>query len=204
MKKELAYIQIKNSLGWNQNWFTDWSMYGGGCGAVTACDLCLHLAQQKGLAQLYPYSAAKPTKKEYHAFSKIMKPHLSPRWQGIDRLDIYIDGLASYCRTLGQPPLWAEGLEGTASLAQAIALVRQQIDDNIPIPFLLLHHKNRAFRDYQWHWFNLAGYKEAEGQFYVKAVTYGSFCWLDLAQLWDTGYKNKGGMVAVYTKNPLA
>ncbi len=29
----------------------------------------------------------------------------------------------------------------------------------------------------------------------VKAVTYSSFCWLDLERLWDTGYEEKGGLV---------
>ena len=29
----------------------------------------------------------------------------------------------------------------------------------------------------------------------VKAVTYGSFEWLDFAKLWNTGYDRKGGLV---------
>ena len=34
-----------------------------------------------------------------------------------------------------------------------------------------------------------------DGRFMVKAVTYGSFEWLDFAKLWNTGYARKGGLV---------
>ena len=29
----------------------------------------------------------------------------------------------------------------------------------------------------------------------VKAVTYGNYEWLDLKELWDTGYEKKGGLI---------
>ena len=69
------------------------------------------------------------------------------------------------------------------------------IDGGYPVPFLLLHHKNPALKDYVWHWFNLAGYEAAEEAFRVKAVTYGEAEWLDFAELWETGFEKKGGMI---------
>ena len=54
-------------------------------------------------------------------------------------------------------------------------------------------------KDYHWHWFNLAGYEKRGERFLVKAVTYGSFRWLDLEELWDTGYERKGGLIRVLT-----
>ena len=52
-----------------------------------------------------------------------------------------------------------------------------------------------ALKDYVWHWFLLTGYEEYEDVMMVKAVTYGSYQWLDFDNLWDTGYTNKGGMI---------
>ena len=64
-----------------------------------------------------------------------------------------------------------------------------------PIPYLMLHHKNRIFKFYDWHWFMLTGYESFEDACMVKAVTYGGFRWLDFNELWDTGYERKGGMI---------
>ena len=46
-----------------------------------------------------------------------------------------------------------------------------------------------------WHWFLLIGYKEYDDNIMVKAVTYGNYEWLDLNELWDTGYEKKGGLI---------
>lgn len=195
MRKELDYIRVSGSLGGNQDWFLDPFMKGGGCAAVTACDLCIYLAEKRGLVNLYPYNAKEPSKEDYLQFSKQMKPYLRPRWQGIDTLDIYLEGIKAYWRDVGCEALTAEGLPGTASLEAAKEGVRRQIGKGFPIPFLLLHHKEPRLKDYEWHWFNLAGYEEQEEDFFVKAVTYGEWEWLDLKTLWNTGFERKGGMI---------
>ena len=108
MKKELDYFQIDNALGWNQDWFQDWSMYDGGCAAVTACDLCIYLSRQKRIRQLYPYEAFNLSKKDYLAFSGRMKHYLHPSWQGIDTLERYLSGLTAYWHDTGADGLKAE------------------------------------------------------------------------------------------------
>jgi len=197
MKKELNYFRIENALGWNQDWFQDWTMRIGGCAAVTACDFCIYLARQKNLASLYPYDAHHLRKKDYLAFSAVMKPYLRPRAHGINTLEIYISGLSAYWQDRGTGFLKMEGLSGTASWQEAKTTIKEQIECEMLVPFLLLHHKNRLFDDFQWHWFNLAGYEESGGKFHVKAITYGSFFWMDLEELWDTGYPEKGGIISV-------
>ncbi|MCI8597528.1 MAG: hypothetical protein HFJ10_03655 [Lachnospiraceae bacterium] len=197
MKKEISYIQIENAIGGNQDWFLDPFMHGGGCGAVTACDICIYLARERGLHSLYPFDAKQLTKKDYVHFSKRMKPFLHPRWQGIDTLDLYLSGIRAYWESVGCDKLEANGLLGTVSVEEAETAVRRQIDEGMPIPYLLLKHESPSFRDYVWHWFNLTGYEESGGEFYVKAVTYGEFQWLNLKELWDTGYEKKGGMILV-------
>lgn len=201
MRKELDYVRIGDAIGGNQDWFLDPFMRGGGCAAVTACDLNIYLAGQKGLRELYPYNALQPTKEEYIRFSRRMKPYLYPRWRGIDTLDIYLSGIRSYWEDAGCTQLTAEGLEGTREEAAARDAIRLQIDRGMPVPYLLLRHKNPAFRDYVWHWFNLAGYEEFDGSFYVKAVTYGEHQWLDLGALWDTGESPKGGLILCRMEN---
>lgn len=197
MKRELDYFYIENALGWSQDWFQDLTMYYGGCAAVTACDLCVYLARKKGMRSLYPYDPRRLNKKDYLAFSAMIKPYLRPRLRGIDTLKLYISGLSAYWNDVGAKQLRIDGLPGTAPWGEARERIREQIDGDMPVPFLLLHHKNRSLSNYQWHWFNLAGYGELDGKFYVKAVTYGNFRWLDLRELWDTGCRKKGGLIRV-------
>ncbi|WP_418580439.1 hypothetical protein [Megasphaera sp.] len=59
----------------------------------------------------------------------------------------------------------------------------------------MLHHNNPNFKFYDWHWFLLTGYTEFDGDFMVKAVTYGSWRWLDFDGLWNTGHRKKGGLI---------
>lgn len=199
MIKELDYFRIEGSPGWNQHWFRDRMMYFGGCAAVTACDLCIHLARQKGLTRLYPYDARDVTKEEYLEFSKTMKRYLRPRFKGIDTLELYSSALSKYWHDVGVHSLELVEVSGTVPWTEASKLIREQIDSDVPVPVLILLHKNSSLKDYRWHWFNLAGYKEEHGNFCVKAVTYGGFRWLDFRELWDTGYKRKGGFIRVIT-----
>lgn len=172
-------------------------MYGGGCGAVTACDLCIQLARQFGINILYPYDAHRVTRQDYRKFSNIMKPYLHPRWQGIDTLELYLDGLSAYWHSVGVYSLKGSGLPGTASWHETREFIRDRVDAGIPVPCLLLYHKSRAFKDFEWHWFNLAGYEELDNAFYVQAITYGRFHWLNLQKLWDTGQRRRGGLIRI-------
>lgn len=195
--REIDYYSVDGALGWNQNWFSDWSMNDGGCAAVTACDLCILLARQPRFAALYPGDPFHVTREDYHTFSKRMKPYLHPRWQGIDTLNIYLSGLTAYWRDVGVSGLRGSGLPGSAPWTQARDLVRAQVDAGIPTPCLLLYHTNPTFWDFQWHWFNLAGYEEFDGDFLVRAVTYGTDFWLDLQELGNTCRRRKGGLIQI-------
>ncbi len=197
MKNQIEYFKVEEELGWNQNRFRDWIMYLGGCAAVTACDLNINLAQKTGKKELYPYDIDKIDRKDYLKFSKIMKPYLKPRMNGIDSLPLYIDGLSTYWRDAGVDFCKIEGLSGNALFEDARKLVVEQIDSGIIVPCLLLHHKQKEFSDFEWHWFNIAGYEEINGEFYVSVVTYGHKYNLNFRQLWDTGYDKKGGLIRV-------
>lgn len=199
MERHLDYFEIEGAYGGSQDWFTNIVMHVGGCGAATACDTCIYLALRKGMKGLYPGDAGCLTKQAYKEFSMKMKPYLKPRAGGIDRLETYIEGYARYLADLGNEDgrsLHMEPLDGETDVEEAKAAVRRQIDKGLPVPYLLLYHKDKKqFGDFTWHWFLLTGYEEREDRFYVTAATYGAATRLDFEEMWDTGYEKKGGMV---------
>jgi len=195
MKKELPHFVIGNTYGGNQNWMIDPWMHLGGCAALTACDSCIYLASFQKRKKLYPFDWTKLSKKEYIRFAGMMKPYLRPRAHGVDKVSIYIEGLGAYLSDVGETNLHMEELPGFELYDVAKQRVKEQIDGGVPIPYLLLYHKDANFKDYVWHWFLLNGYDESKDGMLVKAVTYGGYQWLDFERLWDTGHDTKGGFV---------
>ena len=193
MKKELPYFQIGTSYGGNQDWFSDYWMREGGCGAETACDVSVYLAVYRGIPRAYPFRIP-AVREDYVEFSEIMRPYLSPRWTGIDRLDIYIDGFGSYLRDRGVDAIVLAPWEGTHSYEETRGIVHRQIDAEMPIPCLTLKHRAPSMDFYVWHWYLLPGYEDFDGECAVKAVTYGHWRWLDLRTLWESGYERRGGL----------
>lgn len=195
MKKELDYYRIGNAYGGSQAWFTDFMMRKGGCGAIAACDSCIYFAQFRGKKGMYPYDTVNITKEDYLRFGSIMKPYLHPRITGIDTLEIYIKGFSKYLKNIGNRDIVMEPVHGAEPVKRAKEVLKQQIDIGFVVPFLLLHHQNEIYKNYEWHWFMINGYESFEDDCMVKAVTYGGFRWLDFNELWNTGYKKKGGFI---------
>lgn len=195
MRKELDYFTIENSCGGCQDWFSDYWMKIGGCAALAACESCIYLELQKGKENLYPFDRNCLNREDYVRFGMQMKPYLRPRMGGIDRLELYMDGFGKYLEDAGETELKMEGFSGEHSAAEAASCVKKQIDQGFLIPCLTLRHRNPAFKDYVWHWFLLTGYEQYEDRFLVKAVTYSRWRWLDLKDLWTTGYRKKGGLI---------
>ncbi|MGN1014553.1 MAG: hypothetical protein ACI4PM_04245 [Butyricicoccus sp.] len=193
--RELNYFTIDRCYGGYQEWFTDRWMRIGGCGAVAACDSCVYLAREKGLEHIYPYDRNRLTREDYLAFAKVMRPYLRPRMGGIDTLELYIHGFGRYLREHGEYRLHMNGIHGSEPVQTAEQVMMKQIDAGLPVPCLTLRHKNPDLADYVWHWYMLTGYQQADDLFLVKAVTYGEWRWLDFRQLWDTGYRKKGGLI---------
>lgn len=195
MKNALPHFQIGESYGGNQDWFPTFMMRIGGCGAETACDSSVYFALHRGLSTIAPENAATLSRDDYVSFAYEMKPYLSPRMTGIDRLEIFTDGYDQYLRDRGETRLSMKMLHGTEPYDIARSAVMQQIDHGYPIPTLILNHRNKSLDDYIWHWFLINGYDDTNGQFLVKAVTYSKFEWLDFQQLWNTGHERRGGLI---------
>ena len=195
MKNELDYFRIGSSYGGSQDWFIDPMMKLGGCAAAAACDSSIYFTLYKGIQGLYPYNENSLTKQDYIRFSSVMKPYLHPRWSGIDRLEVYIDGFERYLSDLGCARIGMEAFSGDEEISEAKKVIKEQIDSGFLIPCLVLKHNNANFKDYVWHWFLLTGYECFEDDFLVKVVTYGNWRWFSLDDLWNTGHLRKGGLI---------
>ena len=194
LRIELPYFRIDSAYGGVQDWFPNFMMREGGCAAVTACDCSIYFQLYRQSKNLYPFDIHGISRQDYVKFADIMKPYLHPRWTGIDRLDIYIDGFTKFLRDRYENRIELLPWDGSKNLFATRILIKNQIDAGYPIPCLVLNHSNPTMRDYYWHWFILNGYEDSQ-KFLVKAVTYGSWRWINLATLWDSGSDHRGGLI---------
>lgn len=195
MKHELKHFKIGYSYGGNQDWFPTFMMRLGGCGAETACDSSVYFALHRGMSKIAPENAASLTREDYIRFAYEIKPYLSPRMSGIDKLEIFIDGYAEFLRDRGETKLTMTPFDGDEPFEKAREVVKQQIKGGYPIPTLILNHSNPKLKDYVWHWFLINGYDDTSKDFLVKTVTYSHYRWLSLSELWNTGCQRRGGFV---------
>ena len=198
IKKELPHFYIGNSLGGQQKWYsriTDFGMNVGGCAAITACDCAIYFEKYLGLRGLYPFDLKNISREDYLRFGKIMEPYLYPRWSGVDKPEIYLDGFGRFLRDHHATNLKLSSWSGENNLDDSQKIVCSQIDAGYPIPCLLLHHTALELQEYSWHWFILNGYEMRGADFFVKAVSYGIGRWINFSTLWNTGYQRKGGLI---------
>lgn len=194
-KRELEYFNIGNSYGGNQRWMMDPWMHIGGCAALTTCDILIYLALHKGKPELCPYPADKITKKQYRRFAMSVRSYLQPRESGIKDIRTYMEGTAAYLEDIGETGIKLAGMSGSEEYEKAEAALMEQIDNGMPAAYLMLKHHDSRFDFFDWHWFPVIGYEAGDSGVYIKAATYGRAHWLPLAELWDTGFDEKGGIV---------
>lgn len=200
IRKELEYFEIDGAFGGNQDWFTNVVMHIGGCAAAAACDCCIYLARQMDMKELYPFDIAHLNKEDYKRFSQIMKPYISPRVSGVKKLSWFISGFEKYIEDIGmEGRLAMEEFPGSRTVKEAEDFIKSQIKRGMPVPVLLLQHKDREqFKDYIWHWFLIVGYGKEDGVFKVKTATYGEAVWFSLKEMWETGFAEKGGLINLF------
>ena len=195
-EKNIDYFQIEGTPGGNQEWCTDFWMYLGGCGALAACDLSICLARNYGLKECYPGDAWNLTKKDYVDFSTKMKPYIHPRVGGVTKLSMFTEGCGQYLKDCGYQVEF-ETLDGDRPYEEAEAFVKNAIERNLPVIYLMLRHRDKEFKDLNWHWFSVTGYKIENEKVYLNYHTYGEALSVDFKRLWNTGMYKKGGIVAV-------
>ena len=196
IKKELEHFSIDGYYGGSQQWMLDPWMRLGGCGALAAVDSCIFFGRHHKIKKLVN-NVYHIDKNIYRNLAREMKPYLRPRFEGINKLSIYIDGFGRFLKDRNVDLIHMEGYSMGMPAEQAWCELRNQIDKNILVPVLLLNPISREWREYNWHWFLINGYREeAEDNIrLVKAVTYGSYEWLHWETFWDENDKENGGMI---------
>ena len=150
---------------------------------------------------LYPFDKMHLNKEEYKQFSQIMKPYIRPRVGGVKKLEWYIEGFQRYIQDVNDKTgagiqIAMEGLKGSRSYEEAAEKIRRQINAGLPVPYLMLRHKNvDKYKDFIWHWFLVVGYEDGPQEMYITVATYGQAVRMSLKELWDTGYEEKGGII---------
>ena len=128
-----------------------------------------------------------------------------PRETGIKDLETFIGGAEDYLRSSGIEGIRLEGFSGDEPYEAAEQLLKNQIDAGMPVPMLMLNHRNKEFGFCEWHWFLLVGYEDRQVAgakvCYAKAATYGKAHWLRFDHFWDTGEEERGGLIIV-RENP--
>lgn len=196
MKRMLNYFMIDGKIGGNQDWFRNGMMHIGGCAAATACDCCIYFAKYKKKKELYPFNIEHLSKEDYIQFSMKMRPYLRPRIGGVNKLWMYTKGFRKYLEGAGEQ-VKLEEFSGNHTAKEAAAFIKEKIDDGMPVPYLMLKHKDKKFTDFVWHWFLCIGYEETVDDFLITVVTYGKKTTFSLKELWNTGYREKGGLIGI-------
>lgn len=167
----------------------------GGCAALTAMDNMIYFTLFCGKKKLCPIDVRRLNKDSYNQFASEMKPYLSPRFSGVPKLELFTEGAGKYLEDRGCNDVTMKEFHTGQPLEQAEQVLIQQIDNKMPIPFLLLTPVSEEWKDYSWHWFMLTGYRQDEDGLMVRAVTYGEEKWLPFAKLWDCENAENGGMI---------
>ena len=193
---KIDYFNIEGTPGGSQNWFTDFWMHIGGCGALAACDLAICLSKNLGFSDCFPYNPRKLTKEQYISFAMMMKSYIRPRIGGVTKTSVFTAGFGKYLRDCGYEPRFAV-CQGEEDYVKACRFVKAALAHNLPIAYLMLHHTDKRYDNLSWHWFVITGYERKNGRIMLTYHTYGGVYKVDLYGLWHTGKRWKGGMVAV-------
>lgn len=195
-RTKVDYYKVEGSPGGSQDWFEDYWMRIGGCGALTACDLSICLAKNMGWTQCCPFDPRHISREDYISFGMTMKRYIRPRPGGVIRIATFTSGLNRYLKSCGLEARFAV-CRGKEDYETACRFVKTAIGRGLPVSILLLKHKDSRFKNISWHWFTITGYVFRGDRMKIAYHTYGGVFQVDFYDLWHTGKLLKGGMVTV-------
>ena len=194
--RKIEYFSLEGSKGGNQEWCRDFWMNIGGCAALVACDMSICLRQNHGIKESIPFTEGIRTREDYVKFSSVMKPYIHPRISGVTKLSIFTGGFGKYLKDRGLESTFLT-CPGEESADQAFAMIEDSISRNLPAACLILRHKNPLFGDLNWHWFSVTGCGWEDEKRVIYFHTYGEEEKVDFDELWDTGFRYRGGLVTI-------
>ena len=197
-KNELKFFLIDGKYyGGDQNWSNHKWMKLGGCSTVSFCEACICLAGTfRKLRGLYPYDPIHVKKQEFMDYFKMVFQYVYPGIGGLSSIERFKRMAQSFVDTR-DINVGFNCLSGSAAYEDAESFIVGHIDQGYPVMYLMLKHKDRAFEDYEWHWFTVTGYERAYNGLRVEFATWGEKHSFMLENAWDTRKTMKGGLVAM-------
>lgn len=198
MEKRLDFFLIDDKYyGGDQNWHSNWMMKRGGCSAVTACETCIYLARKNNKMQtLYPFDSSHVTKKNFLDFFETMYKYIYPGIRGLTSIGKFRRMLQNYTDTTAAS-VSITTLDGGCSYSEAKDFIKNAIDSDLPVMYLMLSHIKKEFDEYEWHWFTVTGYRELEDDFIITFATWGKEHTFSLPAAWETKRAERGGLVCM-------
>ncbi len=194
--RKIEYFSLEGSQGGNQEWCRDFWMYLGGCAALAACDMSICLWQNHGISDCIPFEEGIRTREDYVQFSTVMKPYIHPRINGVTKLSIFTEGYGKYLKDRGLESSFSV-CPGEESADSAYAMIEDSVGRNLPAACLILRHKDPYFKDLNWHWFSVTGCSREGDRRFIYFHTYGAEEKVDFDNLWNTGFRYRGGLVTI-------
>lgn len=197
-RKELGFFLVDGKYyGGDQNWHSHMMMNRGGCSAVTACETCIYLAKSNSrLRALYPYDPQNVTKQDFLRFFELMFRYVYPGIGGLTSIKKFSRMLGKYIATTGVDVDIA-CLAGNEPYTKAGQFVKEAIDAQLPVMYLLLLHSDKKYNEFEWHWFTLTGYEQSACGLQVDFATWGKKHRFALPEMWKTNKIQRGGMVCI-------
>lgn len=191
-------LSPQKSFGGNQEWYAeDWGRKAG-CGPTCAANITAYLALTRpALRRLY--AGDQMSRGQFAAHMETLFRYVTPGSMGLNRLDMYTQGMDSYTKSLGLR-LQAHVFDVPGNLnrarpsADALAdFVQAGLVSDCPLAFLNL--SNGKVRNLQgWHWITITGADMADGVLLAQASDEGREIRFDL-RLWFLTTRMRGGLI---------
>ena len=184
------------SHGADQDWYTLPWRQRAGCGPTTASAQMAYLAALRpSLAALCPLEG-----REQGAFVTYMDKvweYVTPGSHGLNRVEMYTDGVARFCGERGVKllprALEVPTGEERPGFDRCVSFIRAGLEADCPVAFLNLDNGEVEALD-KWHWVLLSVLEEGDAGTLVTVVDNGNTFSIDLKLWYDTA-RDLGGFV---------
>jgi len=194
----------RSFFGGAQEWYsTEWSRRAG-CGPTCASNILAYLSLTRpALLPLYGYESM--GRADFSRHMEDVYPHLTPGSAGLNRVELFSDGVAAYAMERGillephaltLPGRMARGRPAISRLAE---FIEAGLTSDCPVGFLNLH-RGREKNLQSWHWVTIVAAELEDDRLLVTVSDEGRQLQLDL-RLWYQTTPMRGAL-AYFAERP--
>ncbi|WP_369283802.1 hypothetical protein [Oscillibacter sp. GMB15532] len=196
----------RSFFGGAQEWYsTEWSRRAG-CGPTCASNILAYLSLTRpALLPLYGHGSM--GRADFSRHMEDVYPHLTPGSAGLNRVEMFSDGVAAYAwergillepHALSLPGRITRGRPAVSRLAE---FIKAGLMSDCPVGFLNLH-RGKEKNLQSWHWVTIVAAEFGEDQLLVTVSDEGRLLQLDL-RLWYLTTPMRGAL-AYFTEGPAS